>query len=120
MRMIDKMGIDPNTEEGLCSLLDIKCKDIKDGYETYDTCKYPDGNFSCLKCKAERLLAEVPTKKRWETIKSDDDLSAIYNSFLEFCHGKPCPDCRYRYTTSYGHKVMCFLRYLLEEIEVEA
>lgn len=115
MNMMQKMGIDPNTVEGLAKLLSTPCRDIQD-----DIGKRCEGTYNCpiqhepnrqpcTKCMAERLLAEVPTKKRyelydWDFLKAEVDL-------YKMCCNKGCTELK--------SCTVCFAEWLMEDVEVE-
>lgn len=118
MRMYEKLGINLNTVEGLEKIFRLQCEDINDGHDgSKEKCKYPNSCNSCKRCKAERLFAEVPTKKvkRWETIKIDGDLKKIIDEWVR--NGDECEACGY--TDKIKYCIRCFQNYLCEEIEVE-
>lgn len=108
MKRYEKMGIDPNTVDGMKRLIDIDCVEISDEYgNEYGNnghCKYPDA-ISCERCKAERLLKEVSIKKVLRGTTYTDFMKA-YDDYAK----------ENEWHTIYGLK---FARWLNEEIEVE-
>lgn len=101
MRFYETLGIDLTTEEGVAKLLSINCADVGDEYSDANVHNCPK-DTTCDECIAKRLFKEVKTKKvkRWETIKSDEDVKKMYERFVS------------SYTWGWD-------KYLCEEIEVE-
>lgn len=82
MKMYEKMGLDPTTEEGLTAILTVQCTGIPDNYPK---AKCVNEHLSCNECKARRLFAEVSTKKveRYEVYNGD--FVKAHNDFVEYC-----------------------------------
>ena len=113
MKLYERMGIDPNTVDGITEILGLRCDVIEKS--TSKTCNKYRGN--CPRCKAERLFAEVPTKKvpRMETIHTVEELENAGKIFEETI----CLDCKgCRYNEPVTNTYECFIKYLSEEIEV--
>ena len=70
---------------------------------------------SFFKCCATYLKTEVSMKKRWQTIKSDEDLMQMRKEFLDFCRSKTCRECEFGETKISED---CFCLYLCQEVEV--
>lgn len=122
MNRMQKLGIDTNTVEGIEKLIAIECIDIGDEYGNDHHCKYcNDSAISCERCKAERLLEKVPTKKvkRWETVRSDEDLKGMLNEYRLYCSCCICDNCHFKSEIKIQSEMTCFINYLCEEIKVE-
>ena len=120
MTVMQKMGIDQNTVEGLNRILSVGCRDIPDKYGKNVTEHGCARRITCSKCKAERLFTEVPTKtvSRWETIKSDADVEKIKTDWIS--NGDECDACGYTGEKSLRDCIACFVNHLTEKVEVEA
>lgn len=117
MKMYEKLGIDLTTKEGLEKVLVLCCNEIPDDIREErkklgDRCPI-NHNKSCTECKAKRLFAEVPTKKRWQTITCDEDLIRMQEESTKPCSGR----CRYCYCFEACNRYGPMTSYLLEEVE---
>lgn len=66
----------------------------------------------------EELYKEIPTKKRYELLKCDEDLKNMAKEHQEFCNkfnGVCREECPYGSCELHS----CFMNFLLEEIECE-
>lgn len=109
MNRMQKLGIDANTVEGLTKIMDINCINIDDGYGTKGKCKYPKNEIDiCMKCKAERLLEEVPTKKVQRGTTYTDFIKA-YIDWQNYAND----------SMAYKGTYIKYCDWLAEEIEVE-
>lgn len=68
MKVYEKLGIDPTTEEGIKALLEFACRNIPDEYRS--GCE--DGSLSCSECKLNYLMSEVKEPEiDWSKVPKD-------------------------------------------------
>lgn len=54
--------------------------------------------------------------KRWQTIKTDEDVEKITVDLKEYCDKTRCSDCEYESVCVYSGVYAVYGRYLLEEV----
>lgn len=87
------------------------------------TCRFRDSvtrtcttGKDCCDAMADYLKEEIKIKTvpRWQVIKSNENLVEMREDFRAMCNTRKCGDC-----FCGSGKADCFVKYLVEEIEVE-